>query len=75
DPQGIVTLGKGATIRTLRALGVPASEAKRVRVTKEYGKSEFETDYPVVVSLHWAQRTVAENEWVPVVQEAVANLE
>ena len=68
DPDAVVTLGKGATIRTLIALGVSPSRARGVRVTKDYGRSEFDTAYPVVISLHWAQRTVAENEWVPVVQ-------
>ncbi|SFG35209.1 Uracil-DNA glycosylase [Halopelagius inordinatus] len=72
DPQAVVTLGKGATIRTLRALGVPVSQAKSVRVTKEYGTADFDTAYPLVISLHWAQRTVAEDEWVPMVQEAIS---
>lgn len=74
NPRGVVTFGKEATIRTLRALGVPGSQARRVRVTKAYGRSDFDTDIPVVISLHWAQRTVAENEWVPVVQDAIADL-
>ena len=74
DPDAIVTLGKEATIRTLRALGVSRTEAQRVRVTKGYGRAKFDTEYPVVISLHWAQRTVSESEWVPVVQESISEL-
>lgn len=74
DPNGIVTLGKEATIRSLKALGVPNWQAERTRVTKEYGPCTVETPYPMVISLHWAQRAVAESEWVPVVQEAIADL-
>lgn len=74
DPQAVVTLGKGATIRMLETLGVPATQAQQVRVTKEYGASDFDTPYPVVISLHWAQRTVAEDEWVPAVQAAIAEV-
>jgi uracil-DNA glycosylase len=71
---GIVTLGKQATSRTLEALGVPEWEAERIRVTKEYGKSSFDIPYPVVISLHWAQRTIDEDEWVPEIQAAIAEL-
>lgn len=74
DPEGIVTLGRGATLRTLQALDVPYDDARRVRVTKEYGLSEFDTEYPVVISLHWAQRSVKESEWIPVVKEAIADI-
>ena len=74
DPAAIVTLGSDATKRTLQALGVSTSKAKRVRVTKAYGTSDFDTDYPLVISLHWAQRTVKQSEWVPVVQESLQSI-
>lgn len=74
DPGGIVTLGKRATNRTLKELGVPEWEAKRIRVTEEYGRSPFDTPIPVVISLHWAQRTIDEDAWIPVIQETVADL-
>ncbi|MFB1064102.1 uracil-DNA glycosylase family protein [Natrinema sp. H-ect4] len=74
EPIGIVTLGKEATRRTLEEFGVPEWKAKRVRVTKEYGERPFDSSIPVVISLHWAQRTVEEDEWVPVIQAAIADL-
>ncbi|WP_306061331.1 hypothetical protein [Natronococcus wangiae] len=37
-------------------------------------KSSFDTPYPVVISLHWAQRTIDEDEWVPEIQAAIAEL-
>lgn len=69
-----MTLGKRATIRTLIALGVPSSRAYPVRVTRDYGRADFETATPVIISLHWAQRTVPEDEWVPIVQEAISEI-
>ena len=74
NPSGIVTLGKYATSRTLKEFGVPAWKANRVHVTEEYGRSPFDTPIPLVISLHWAQRTVSEAEWVPVIQAAIADL-
>lgn len=74
NPSGIVTLGMQATKRTLQVLGVAGDRVREVRVSQEYGHSGFKTTPPVVISLHWAQRTVAEDEWVPVVQEAIADL-
>ncbi|WP_137287444.1 uracil-DNA glycosylase family protein [Halorussus salinisoli] len=74
NPSGIVTLGRQATRRTLRVLGIPRSRAASVRVSREYGICEYDTPSPVVISLHWAQRTITEDEWVPVVQEAIANV-
>lgn len=74
DPEGIITLGRGASIRTSQALGVPYDEAKRVRVTEEYDWSEFATAYPTVISLHWAQRSVKKSEWVPPVKTAIQEL-
>lgn len=71
DPRAIVTLGKDATMRTLEVLGVPETDVGQIRVTQDYGLSEFDTAYPVIVSLHWAQRTVKQSEWVPVVQDAI----
>ncbi|UPV75313.1 hypothetical protein M0R89_04415 [Halorussus limi] len=74
NPVGVVTLGMQATRRTLQVLGVTEDKARRVQVSEEYGHSGFKTTPPVVISLHWAQRTVAEREWVPVVQEAIVDL-
>lgn len=74
DPAGIVTLGRQATRRTLEVLGVPEFKARYVRVSRDFGLCEFETAPPVVISLHWAQRTVAEDEWIPPVQRAIAQL-
>lgn len=74
EPTGIVTLGRQATSRTFRVFGVPTDEATEVRVTRAYGRSKFDTPYPHVISLHWAQRTVAEAEWVPIVQAAIAEI-
>lgn len=71
DPEAIICLGKSASIRTLQALGVPETQTNRIRVTKDYGRAEFDTDYPVIISLHWAQRTTRESEWVPVVQNSI----
>jgi uracil-DNA glycosylase family 4 len=74
NPSGIITLGMQATKRTLEVLGVAEDRIRQVRVSKEYGHSGFKTTPPVIISLHWAQRTVAEDEWVPVVQEAITDL-
>lgn len=72
-PQTVVTLGKRATIRTM-TIGIPDVKARYVRVTADYGTCTFDTPYPLVISLHWAQRMIPEHEWVPVVQEAIALL-
>jgi len=74
NPVGVVTLGMQAMRRTLEVLGVEEEKARGVRVSEKYGHSGFKTTPPVVISLHWAQRTVEEQEWVPVVQEAIADL-
>jgi len=74
DPLGIVTLGKGATVRTLEALGIDSEQANDVSVEESYGHSEFDTPYPIVISLHWAQRRVAQKEWAPSVKQAIFDI-
>ena len=74
DPKAIVTLGADATKRTLRTIGVPKSEAASLRVSEDYGRCEFDTTPPVVISLHWAQRTLKRDEFIPVVQQALADI-
>jgi len=74
DPVGVVTLGREATRRTLRELGVPAYKTDQIRVSMDYGRCEFETTPPVIISLHWAQRTVPEDEWISDVQRAIAEV-
>lgn len=74
DPKAIVTLGADATKRTLRALGLSKSQAHSLQVSKDYGRCEFDTTPPVVISLHWAQRTLKRSEFIPVVQQALADI-
>lgn len=74
DPRLIISLGRRATRRTLRLISSEPFRAQNLKVTEEYGHCEFDTAYPVVISLHWAQRTLAESEWVPVVQRAIAEV-
>lgn len=74
DPKGIITLGRRATVHTLLALGAPWDEVKHTRVTQDFGYSDFETEVPLVVSLHWAQRSIAMDEFVPVVKEAITDI-
>ena len=71
DPEVIVCLGKPASTRTLQALGVPEREANRIRVTKDFGRAAFDTDYSTILSPHWAQRTMRESEWVPTIQNSI----
>lgn len=71
DPTLIVTLGAAAAERTLRALAVDATAAGRLKVTQDYGRAPFETDWPVVISLHWAQRTLKQAAFLPVVRQAM----
>ena len=74
DAKGIVTLGADATERTLQTLGVPKSQAGSLLVSEDYGRCEFDTTPPVVISLHWAQRTLKRDEFIPVVQQALADI-
>lgn len=74
DPNGIVTLGKGATIRTLKAIGVDEDELSGFSVENSFGLCEFDTEIPIVISLHWAQRRVARNQWVPTVKRSISNM-
>lgn len=71
DPVVIITLGSAATHRTLTALGVPEDAARGVKVSRDFGLSEFQTPWPVVVTLHWAQRTVKQARFLPVVKQAI----
>lgn len=74
DPEVIVTLGAAATERTLRALGIPASQARTIKVSRDFGRCEFDTAWPVVITLHWAQRTVKRATFMPVVQQAMQDI-
>ncbi|MWV38835.1 uracil-DNA glycosylase family protein [Natrialba sp. INN-245] len=74
DPQVIVTLGAAATERTLRAVGVSAGKARRLKVSQDFGRCEFDTDWPVIITLHWAQRTVKHSEFLPVVKQALKDV-
>lgn len=74
DPEVIVTLGADAAKRTLRALGVSRQRANSVRVSRDYGRCEYDTTPPVIISLHWAQRTLKRSEYIPVVQEVLADI-
>jgi uracil-DNA glycosylase len=77
DRRLVVALGKPAAKRTHRALDVPRKKAD-VRVTYDYGHSEFDTTPPVVICTHWAQRTLSDDkinhEVIPVVQDAMADV-
>lgn len=74
DPVGIVTLGRLATYRTLMVLGIPERYFRSLRVSEDSGHSPFPTEHPVVISMHWAQRTVPTDEWMPQVKGAIEEL-
>jgi hypothetical protein len=73
DRRLIVTLGKPATIRTHRALGVPPSEANNIRIKQDYGHSQFDTTPPIVICPHW-NAWMSRDEYIPVVQDAMADI-
>lgn len=74
DPRGVITLGTKASRRTLQVISTEPYRAQSLRVTKDYGHARFDADYPVVISLHWAQRTVPHKEWVPVVKQSIVDI-
>jgi uracil-DNA glycosylase family 4 len=74
NPRAIVTLGLPATKRTLLALGVPIEEVNHIRVSTDYGYSRIKTKWPVIISPHWAQRSLRHSDYFPVIQQALKEI-
>jgi uracil-DNA glycosylase family 4 len=74
NPDAIVTLGTLAAKRTLSALGVSDKKVRKVQAIKNLGKSKYKTEWPVIVSLHWAQRSVPRDKYMKKVMTAIFDL-
>ena len=72
NPLAVVTLGAPAMRRTLTAMGCSASEVKNIRITQDFGLFSKGTKWPVIISLHWAQQSLKESVFIPVVQKALS---
>ena len=74
NPKAIVALGSPATMRTLLALGIPIEEANQIRVSTDFGFSKIKTKWPVIISPHWAQRSLKHSDYFPVIQQALKEI-
>lgn len=74
NPKAVVTLGAPATHRTLEALGVSAGKINNIKITEEFGLFNVKTKWPVIISLHWGQRSLKESVFIPVVQKALKQI-
>lgn len=69
----IITLGAPAAKRTHQALGIEPPKASSIRIKRDYGRSGFETEPPIVISPHW-NAWITRDDFVPIVQEAMAEV-
>lgn len=71
DPEVIVPLGSRAVERAHITMGISKTEIKDLSITRSYGLSRYNTKYPIVNCLHWAQRSLPQAEFIPKIRHDI----